>query len=146
MKGAAQRSVADVQDEIIAEMAGLADSIARYEYLITQGRMLRSPGEGIRSDANAVPGCQVGLWIQARIRDGRLRLSADSDAMINRGIVALLMRVLDDRAPEEILAADLYFLERTGLRTHLSPSRGNGLAAMVQRIRAAAREYAAVTD
>jgi cysteine desulfuration protein SufE len=81
------------------------------------------------------------VWIQAELRDGRLRLFADSDAMITRGIIALLLRVLDGRPPAEVAHADLYFLEQTGLSTHLSPSRANGLAAMVKQIRAYASEW-----
>jgi cysteine desulfuration protein SufE len=135
-----------VQAEIVREMATLGDAMARYEYLIAQGDSLPAPDAGLRTEAHAVPGCQVGVWIRADLVDGRLRLSADSDARINRGMVALLLRVLDGRTPAEILAAELFFLDRTGLSTHLSPARANGLAAMVQRIRGRARECVAAPD
>jgi cysteine desulfuration protein SufE len=125
----------DVQHEIIDEMTGLEDPLDQYEYLIAQGRALDVPADGTRTDDNAIPGCQARVWVRAELVDGRLRLSADSDALINKGMIALLLRVLDGRAPAEIMDADLYFLDRTGLRTQLSPARANGLGSMVKRIR-----------
>ena len=140
VKRAAMKSMQEVQDEIIAEMAGLDETLARYEYLVAQGRALRVPDPDIRSTAHVVAGCQVSVWVKAELKAGRLHLAADSDALINKGIVALLLRVLDGRTPAEIMTADLYFLDRSGLRTHLSPARANGLAAVVERIRAYAAE------
>jgi cysteine desulfuration protein SufE len=128
-------SMAAVQEAIVAEMAGLDDPLRKYEYLVSMGRALDDPGDSIRQQAHAVPGCQSQVWIRAELQDGRLRLQADSDAMITRGIIALLLRVLDGRTPAEILDADLFFLDRTGLQAHLSPSRANGLASMVREIR-----------
>lgn len=136
------RSMDAIQDEIVAEMAGLQDTMARYEYLVRLGRGLTVPDAGIRAEENALAGCQSRVWMRGELRDGHLRLAADSDAMITRGIIALLLRVLDGSTPREIVEADLYFLDRTGLRTHLSPSRANGLAAMVQRIRSLAEASA----
>ena len=136
------RPIDEVQAEIIDEMSGLEDSLARYEYLIAQGDALPAADGDLRSEKHAVPGCQVSVWIRAELQGGRLHLSGDSDARINRGMVALLLRVLDGRTPAEIAAADLFFLDRTGLRTHLSPARANGLAAMVRRIRRCAEECA----
>ncbi len=129
-----------VQDDIVAEMAGLADPIAQYEYLVAQARALPPPPDGLRAEAHAVPGCQTTVWIHAVYQDGRMHLAADSDAVLTRGLIALLLRVLDGRAPAEVLNAKLWFLDRTGLRTHLSPARANGLAAMIERIRACAAE------
>ncbi len=142
VKAEPARPLREVQDEIVAEMTGLEDGLARYRYLVQQGRTLPSPVDGIRTDENALGGCQTTVWIDAALRDGKLKLRADSDAMITRGILSLLLRVLDGRAPSEVAVADLYFLDRTGLRTHLSPARANGLAAMIQRIRAYASEHA----
>jgi cysteine desulfuration protein SufE len=129
------------QDRVIEEMAALEGQLAKYEYLVALGRQLDSP-EGIRSDEHAVPGCQSRVWIQAHLHDGRLRLFADSDALITRGIIALLLRVLDGHPPEILVDAELYFLEETGLAAHLSPSRANGLAAMVDQIRRYAADWA----
>ena len=128
-------SMASIQEEIVSEMAPLEDPLEKYEYLVGLGRELESPGDSIRTDAYAVPSCQSQVWIRGAVREGHLHLEADSDAMITRGIIALLLRVLDDRAPAEILEGDLFFLDRTGLRAHLSPARSNGLAAMVRQIR-----------
>jgi len=135
------RSMDTVQDEIVAEMSGLRDAMARYEYLVRVGRSL-TVSDDVRSEEYALAGCQSRVWIRGELRDGHLHLAADSDAMITRGIIALLLRVLDGGTPGEILEADLYFLDRTGLRTHLSPSRANGLAAMVKRIRSLAEASA----
>lgn len=129
-----------VQDEIVHEMSGLLDALAKYEYLVRLGRALAAPGEGVRQDTYSVSGCQSRVWIRTDLRGGRLHIAADSDAVITRGIIALLLRVLDGRSPGEILRTELHFLERTGLSTHLSPARANGLAAMVRRIRACAEE------
>lgn len=130
------------QDEIVAEMSDLEDWLAKYEYLVARGRELNVEDEEIRTEEHAISGCQSSVWIRAELRGGRVHLCADSDAMITRGIIALLLRVLDGRPPREVACAELYFLDRTGLRTHLSPARANGLAAMVQRIRTCAKAWA----
>ena len=129
-----------VQDEIVEEMAGIGDWLGKYEYLVRIGRELSVPAEEIRKEEHAVRGCQSRLWIKAEPRGERLSILADSDTAITRGIIALLLRVLDGRTPSEVLSADLYFLDRTGLREHLSPARANGLGAMVKVIRDLARE------
>lgn len=134
-------SMDEAQARIIGEMAGLEDWLEKYEYLVGMGRTLESP-EGIRSEEHVVPGCQSRVWIRARVEGGLLRIGADSDALITRGIIALLLQVLDGRPPERVAVADLYFLERTGLSTHLSPSRANGLAAMVRQILEHAKAWA----
>jgi cysteine desulfuration protein SufE len=137
--------MAAVQEAIVAEMAGLEDGLKKYAYLVELGRALEPPGESIRQEAHEVAGCQAGVWIRADVQGGRLRILADAEAMITRGIIALLLRVLDGRTPHDILESDLFFLDRTGLRSHLSPARGNGLAAMVNKIRSYAKEAAGVT-
>lgn len=142
-QGDAPPSMAAVQDEIVVEMAGLQDPLKKYEYLVERGRALEVPDAGIRQPAHAVPGCQAQVWIRAELHQGRLRITADSDAMITRGIISLLLRVLDRRTPAEILDGELFFLDRTGLGSHLSPARANGLAAMVRQIRRHAEEAAA---
>lgn len=134
--------MASVQSEIIAEMSGLEAPLDKYEYLVGLGRALDVHDGALRQEAFVVPGCQSRVWIRAELRDGRLRFQADSEAVITRGIISLLIRVLDGRTPTEILDTDLVFLDETGLRTHLSPSRANGLASMVRRIREYAEEAA----
>ena len=131
------RPIAVAEDEIVAEMAGLSDTIARYKYVVRAGQALAVPSAAIRSEAYSVPGCQSQVWIRMEVQDGRVRIEADSDAAITRGIIALLVRVLDGQTVEEVRTAELGFLDRTGLRQHLSPSRANGLAAMISAIRGA---------
>jgi cysteine desulfuration protein SufE len=137
--------MADVQDEIVAGMANLDGILKKYEYLVHLGRSLEVPGASIRQPAHAVPGCQSQVWIRSELHDGRLRILADSEALITRGIISLLLRVLDGRTPAEILEGQLYFLDRTGLGSHLSPARANGLAVMIRQIRQHATELSAAT-
>lgn len=123
------------QDGIIAEMAGLDDGLATYEYLVRLGKNHRPDEDGLRHDRYSVSGCQSRVWVRTELRGGHVHILADSDATITRGIIALLLRVLDGRSPAEIVASELYFLDRTGLSHHLSPARSNGLHAIVHRIR-----------
>lgn len=132
------RSIDAIQDEIVEEMSRLDGWLEKYEYLVALGRETETPGPGLRTEEHAVPGCQAMVWLRAERENGRIRLFADSEAMITKGIISLLVRVLDDQPPDDVVDAELHFLDRTGLRTHLSPSRANGLATVVERI----REYA----
>ena len=134
------RSMAAVQREIVEEMEGLDGPLEKYGYLVGLGRALEEPVPSIRDSVHAVPGCQSRVWIRADLEGDHLRIRADGEAMITRGIIALLLRVLDDRTPEEIAEGDLFFLDRTGLGAHLSPSRANGLSAMVRQIRTLAEQ------
>lgn len=124
----------EAQDVIVAEMAAYDDWLGKYEYLVGQGRRVGTSDPKLRTDRYSVAGCQSSLWIRTRLLDGCVRISADSDAAITRGIIGLLIRVLDGRTPREILDGDLYFLDETGLRAHLSPARANGLAVMLRRV------------
>jgi len=128
-------SIAAVQEEIVAELAEAETVLQKYEYLVRMGRGLASPAPSLRQAEHLVPGCQSRVWIRAVHQDGRLRIEADSEALITRGIISLLLRVLDGRPPAEILDGELFFLDRTGLGPHLSPARANGLAAMLRQIR-----------
>lgn len=141
MSPATERSIDGRQDRVVEEMSRFGKWLDKYEYLVELGRKLESP-EGIRAEEHLVPGCQSRVWMRAEMEGGRMRLFADSDALITKGIVALLLRVLDGHRPAEVADAELYFLEETGLSTHLSPSRANGLWAMVKQIRSYARDRA----
>lgn len=135
-------TINEAQDEIIEEFEGLSDWMDRYAYIIELGNTLPAYPESEKTPQNLIEGCQSRVWIAARKDDeGRIDFDADSDALIVRGIVALLMRVLNHRTPEEILDADLYFIDRIGLSEHLSPTRSNGLVAMVKQIREYALAY-----
>ena len=138
-------TINQVQDEIIEEFDGLSDWMDRYAYIIDLGNSLPEYPEKDKTEKNLIEGCQSRVWIEAeRKPDGRIEFKADSDALIVKGIVALLMRVLNDRTPDEILGADLYFIDKIGLSEHLSPTRSNGLVAMVKQIKDYARAYKAL--
>ncbi len=114
----------------------------RYAYIIDLGNTLPEFPESEKTPSNLIEGCQSRVWIAAHKEDGdRIHFDADSDALIVKGIVALLMRVLNDRTPDEILGADLYFIDRIGLKEHLSPTRSNGLVAMVKQIHNYAKAF-----
>ncbi|MDE6006295.1 MAG: SufE family protein [Muribaculaceae bacterium] len=139
-------SINETQDEIIEEFEGMSDWMDRYAYIIDLGNTLPDYPDNEKTPQNLIEGCQSRVWIDAREEGGRVEMKADSDALIVKGIVALLMRVLNDRTPDEIIDADLYFIDKIGLREHLSPTRSNGLVAMVRQIRDYARAYKALND
>ena len=134
------------QDEIIEEFECLDDWMDKYQMLIDLGGELEVLPEQYKTEQNLIDGCQSRVWVQCDMKNEErgarneevMHLQADSDALIVKGIVALLLRVLNDQRPEDVLNADLYFIDRIGLHEHLSPTRSNGLLAMVQRIRACA--------
>jgi len=129
-------TINEAQDEIIEEMEGMDDWLDRYAYIIDLGNTLDPIPEEMKTPANLIEGCQSRVWIDAKdTPDGKIHFEADSDALIVKGIVALLMRVFNERTPDEILKADLYFIDKIGLGEHLSPTRSNGLVAMVKQIR-----------
>ena len=128
-------TLAQAQQEVVDEFALLNDWQDRYEQLIELGKDLPLIAPGHKADANLVRGCQSRVWLHAELRDGLLHFTADSDALITKGIVALLVRVYNDRTPQEILGASTEFIDRMGLREHLSPNRANGLSAMVDQMK-----------
>lgn len=135
-------TINETQEEIIEEFNGLTDWMDRYAYIIDMGNTLPQYPENEKTPANLIEGCQSRVWINARRNDdGTIHFDADSDALIVKGIVTLLMRVLNDRTPDEILEANLYFIEKIGLKEHLSPTRSNGLVAMVKQINNYAKAF-----
>ena len=128
-------TINEIQDEIIEEFSGFDDWMDRYQLLIDLGNEQEPLEDKYKTENNLIDGCQSRVWLQADFEDGRIHFRAESDALIVKGIVALLIRVLSDRTPQEILHADLYFIEEIGLKEHLSPTRSNGLVAMVKQIR-----------
>ena len=134
-------TINEIQDEIIEEFSGLDDWLDKYQLLIDLGNELAPLDERYKTEQNLIDGCQSRVWLQADYEDGLIHFSAESDALIVKGIVSLLIRVLSDHTPQEILDADLYFIEEIGLKEHLSPTRSNGLVAMVKQIRAYALAF-----
>ena len=134
-------TIKEIQDEIIEEFSGLDDWMDKYQLLIDLGNELAPLDERYKTEQNLIDGCQSRVWLQADCEDGLIHFTAESDALIVKGIVSLLIRVLSDHTPQEILDADLYFIEEIGLKEHLSPTRSNGLVAMVKQIRAYALAF-----
>ena len=128
-------TINEIQDEVIEEFEGFDDWMDKYQMLIDLGNDLEPFEEKYKTEQNLIDGCQSRVWVQCDYADGHLHFTADSDALIVKGIIALLIRVLSGHTPQEILDAELYFIERIGLRDHLSPTRSNGLLAMVKQIR-----------
>ena len=137
------KSIDDIQREIVEEFAVYDEWLDKYEYLIDLGRELPLAAEGDKTDANLLEGCQSRVWLTCtRAEDGRLHFAADSDAIITKGLISLLIRVFEGQTPADILAADLHFIDDIGLKENLSPTRAGGLAAMIKRIRSYAESFA----
>ena len=134
-------SVNEIQDEIIEEFAEFTEWMDKYQMLIDLGNDLDTLAPAYKNDQNLIDGCQSRVWLQCDIKDGKLVFTADSDALITKGIIALLIRVVSGHTPKEILDTDLYFIERIGLHQHLSPTRSNGLLSMVKKIKAYALAF-----
>ena len=132
-----------IQEEIIGEFSVFDDWLDKYDYLIGLSDSLPAIAAEHRTEQYLIDGCQSRVWVDARLEDGKVYYAADSDAIITKGIIALLIRVLNGRTPQEILDADLYFIEKIGLRQHLSPTRSNGLLSMVKQIKSYAIAYKA---
>lgn len=124
-----------IQDEIIEEFSSFDEWLDKYNYLIELSASLPMIDEAHRTDAYMIKGCQSRVWIDAEMKDGRIYYTADSDAIITKGIIALLIRVLSGRTPAEVIDTDLYFIDRIGLSENLSPTRSNGLLAMIKQMK-----------
>ena len=129
------KPINEIQDDIIAEFSDFDDWMDRYQLLIDMGSEQPPLDEQYKTEQNLIDGCQSRVWLQADFIDGMVHFRAESDALIVKGIVALLVRVLSGHTPQEILDADLYFIDRIGLREHLSPTRSNGLGAMLKQMK-----------
>ncbi len=134
-------TINEIQDEIIDEFSGFDDWMDKYQLLIDLGNEQDALPEQYKVESNLIDGCQSRVWVQADFHDGIITFTAESDALIVKGIIALLIRVLSNHTPDEILSADLYFIDRIGLKEHLSPTRSNGLLAMIKQIRMYALAY-----
>lgn len=129
-------SINRIQDEIIDEFVDIEDWMDRYAYIIDLGNALPSIDEKYKTPQYIIEGCQSRVWLNAELNDdGKIIYTADSDAIIVKGIISLLIKVLSNHTPQEILDADLYFIDKIGLSEHLSPTRSNGLVAMVKQIK-----------
>lgn len=134
-------TINEAQDEVIEEFSDFTDWMDKYQLLIDLGNEQQPLDQKYKTEDNLIDGCQSRVWLQADYRVGRIYFTAESDALIVKGIIALLIRVLSGHTPQEILDADLYFIDRIGLKDHLSPTRSNGLLAMIKQIRMYALAY-----
>lgn len=136
-------TINEVQDDIVEEFSGLTDWMDKYAYIIELGNAIQPIEDKDKTADNIIEGCQSRVWLVADEKDGIVNFRADSDAIIVKGLISLLMRVLSGHTPQEILDADLYFLKDIGLQEHLSPTRSNGLVAMIKQMRMYALAYKA---
>lgn len=134
-------TINEVQDQIIEEFSIFDDWMDRYQQLIDLGNELSPMDEHMRIDQHLIKGCQSKVWVNAVLTDGKIYFEADSDAIITKGIVALLIRVLNHRTPKEIIDTNLYFIDKIGLKENLSPTRSNGLLAMMKQMKLYALAY-----
>lgn len=134
-------TINEIQDEIIEEFSGFDDWMDKYQLLIDLGNEQAPLDEKYKTESNLIDGCQSRVWLQCDYEDGKLVFTAESDALIVKGIVALLIRVLSGHTPKEIVDADLYFIDQIGLKDHLSPTRSNGLLAMMKQMKMYAVGY-----
>ena len=138
-------TINEVQDEIIEEFSEIDDWMDRYGYIIDLGNQLPPIDEKFKTPQYLIEGCQSRVWINAELdAEGKVQFEADSDAIIVKGIIALLIKVLNNQSPTDILNADLYFIDRIGLSEHLSPTRSNGLLAMVKQMKAYALAFSSL--
>ena len=134
-------TINEIQDNVIEEFSAFDDWMDKYSLLIDLGNSLPALDERYKTESNLIEGCQSRVWLQADYVDGKIIFQGESDAVIVKGIVSLLISVLSGHTPQEILDADLYFIEKIGLKEHLSPTRSNGLLAMVKQMKMYALVY-----
>lgn len=134
-------SLDEIQNEIIEEFEVFTDWIDKYDYLIELSKNLPAISPNFKTNEYLIEGCQSKVWLHAELEGDKIKFSADSDAIITKGIIALLVRVMADQKPEDIMNADLYFIDKIGLKENLSPTRSNGLLAMVKQMKLYALAY-----
>lgn len=134
-------SIKEKQEQIISDFELFDDWASRYEYIIDLGKSIDLIEESKKTEDYLIKGCQSQVWLDAELHEGKVHFKADSDAVITKGIAALLIKIFDDSTPEEILKADLYFIDKIGLKEHLSPTRSNGLVSMLKQMKIYALAY-----
>ncbi len=136
-------TIKEIQEEIIAEFEMFEDWMQRYEYIIEVGKSLSIIDDQYKTEDNLIKGCQSKVWLHANYQDNKIVYTADSDAILTKGIIALLLRVYNHQSPKDILAQDPYFIDQIDLKEHLSPTRANGLTSMVKQLKLYALAYQA---
>lgn len=135
-----EKSFQDIENEVVDEFSMFDEWLDRYEYLIELGKALNEYPESLKTDDRLIKGCQSRVWLDSKVEDGKIFFNADSDAIITKGIISLLIRIYSGRTPEEILSSDFSVVDRIGLKENLSPTRANGLVSMIAKIRETAAE------
>lgn len=135
-------SIAETENELVSEFELFDDWMAKYEYIIDLGKDVPLIDEKYKDENHTIKGCQSKVWLHSEMKDGKIFFTADSDAMITKGLVAMVVRVLSGHTPEEILESKLQFIDKIGLHEHLSPTRSNGLLSMVKQIKLDATAHA----
>ncbi|AXT61918.1 SufE family protein [Aquimarina sp. AD10] len=134
-------SIKDIQEEIVDEFSMFDDWMQRYEYMIELGKSLPLVEEKYKTDSNIIKGCQSKVWVHAEMKDDKIDFTADSDAIITKGIIAILIRAFSGQHPKDIIDADTDFIDEIGLKEHLSPTRANGLVSMIKQLKMYAIAY-----
>ena len=128
-------SIDEIQDELVDEFSLFGDWMEKYEHIIQMARELPLIEEQYKQEENLIKGCQAKVWLHAEFKDGRILFSADSDAIITKGLVSMVVRVLSNHTPAEVVKAELYFVDKVGLKEHLSMTRSNGLLSMIKQMK-----------
>ncbi len=136
-----QAAISDIQEEIVEEFDMFDDWMQRYEHMISLGKSLPLIDEQYKLDENLIKGCQSKVWVHAELQGDRLVFTADSDALITKGIIAILVRAFSNQKPRDIIEADTVFIDKIGLKEHLSPTRANGLVNMIKQLKLYAVAY-----
>ncbi|MGB5262543.1 MAG: SufE family protein [Lutimonas sp.] len=136
-------TIKEIQEEIIDEFESFEDWMERYDYMIELGKSLPEMNEAFKGSENLIKGCQSKVWLHSEMRGDKVHFDADSDAILTKGIVALLLRIYSDQTPQDILNNDLFFVDQIGLKEHLSPTRANGLVSMIKQFKLYALAYQA---
>lgn len=134
-------TIKDIQNDIIEEFSMFEDWEERYQYMIDLGKTLPLIDEEFKTDENVIKGCQSKVWVHAEMNDDKVVFTADSDAIITKGIIAILIRVFSNQSPQDIIEADTHFIDAIGLKEHLSPTRANGLVSMIKQLKMYAIAY-----
>lgn len=135
-----EKSLSEVENEVVDEFSMFDEWLDKYEYLISLGKSLGDYPEDKRTEDRLIKGCQSRVWLDYKIEDGKVIFNADSDAIITKGIISLLIKIYSGRRPDEIIASDFSVVDRIGLKENLSPTRGNGLVSMIAKIKEVAAE------
>src|SRR5690606_38850327 len=135
-------TINDKQDSLIEDFAFFDDWMSKYDYIIQLGKQLNGIDDKFKKDEFLIKGCQSNVWLGAELKDGKVVYTADSDAIITKGLVAMMIEVLSDQKPEDIVNSNLYFVAEIGLKEHLSPTRANGLVSMIKQIKMYALAFA----